>query len=155
VDHEQLLARLPSVHDGALPSGLGVHTLNLLRLAAISGRRQLAERAEAALRAQAALCRRYPQAFAQLLLALDFRLAPARQVVIAGAPENPVAAELLRRVRSSARLQRVVVRATSDTDIALIPLAADKPAGPSGARAYVCLDFVCKAPVDEPDQLAL
>jgi uncharacterized protein len=155
VDHEQLIARLPSVHDGALPSGLGVHALNLLRLAAISGRPQLAERADAALCAQAALCRRYPQAFAQLLLALDFRLAPARQVVIAGAPENAVAAELLRRVRSSARLQRVVVRATSDTDIALIPLAADKPPGPNGARAYVCLDFVCKAPVDEPDQLVV
>ena len=155
VDHERLIARLLSVHDGALPSGLGVQTLNLLRLAAISGRQELARRAEAALRAQAAVCRRYPQAFAQLLIALDFRLAPARQVVIAGASENPVAGELLRRVRGSARLQRVVVRATSDTDTALIPLAADKPAGPNGARAYVCLDFVCEAPVDEPERLVI
>ncbi|HKP55726.1 MAG TPA: thioredoxin domain-containing protein [Polyangiales bacterium] len=155
LDHERLIARLPSVHDGALPSGLGVHALNLLRLAAISGRQQLAERAEAALKSQASLCERYPQAFAQLLLAFDFLSAPARQVVIAGAPDNPRAAELLRRVRSSARLQRVVVRATSDTDIALIPLAADKPAGPNGARAYVCVDFQCKAPVDEPEQLVV
>jgi uncharacterized protein YyaL (SSP411 family) len=155
VDHERLIARLPSVHDGALPSGLGVHALNLLRLAAISGQQPLARRAEAALQAQAGLCQRYPHAFAQLLIALDFRLAPARQVVIAGAPEDPIAAEFLRRVRSSPRLQRVVVRATSDTDIGLIPLAADKPAGPRGARAYVCLDFVCKAPVDEPEQLVV
>ncbi|HKU38364.1 MAG TPA: hypothetical protein VJR89_09460, partial [Polyangiales bacterium] len=155
VDHEQLLARLPSVHDGALPSGLAVQALNLLRLAALSGRRQLAERADLALRSRAELCQRYPRAFAGHLIALDFQLAPARQVVIAGEPDNPLAAELLRRVRSSARLQRVVVRASRDTDIQLVPLAADKPAGPSGARAYVCLDFVCTAPVDRPEQLVL
>jgi uncharacterized protein len=155
VDHEALIARLQSVHDGALPSGLGVHTLNLLRLAAISGRVELLSRAQDALSAQAALVLRQPQAFSHLLLALDFSLAPARQVVIAGEQGAPAVEAFLRRVRQSGRPQRVVVRARRDTDPALIPLATDKPAGPSGARAYVCFDFVCQAPVDAPEELVL
>jgi uncharacterized protein YyaL (SSP411 family) len=155
VDHEPLIARLQSVHDAALPSGLGVTALNLLRLAAISGRPELLLRAQDALSAQAALAARHPQAFSQLLIALDFSLAPARQVVIAGEPDAPRVGAFLRRVRDSERPQRVVVRASGSTDQTLIPLAADKPAGPSGARAYVCFDFVCQAPVDEPSELAL
>jgi uncharacterized protein YyaL (SSP411 family) len=155
VDHEALIARLQSVHDGALPSGLGVHALNLLRLAAISGRPELLLRAQDALSAQAALAVRHPQAFSHLLIALDFSLAPARQVVIAGESNAPAVQAFLRRVRESERPQRVVVCASSSTDQALIPLAADKPAGPGGARAYVCFDFVCQAPVDAPEALVL
>jgi uncharacterized protein YyaL (SSP411 family) len=155
VDHESLIARLQSVHDGALPSGLGVQTLNLLRLAAISGRPELLLRAQDALAAQAALVMRHPQAFSQLLIALDFSLAPARQVVVAGEPDAPGVLAFLRRIRDSARPQRVVVRASRATDQALIPLAADKPAGAGGARAYVCFDFVCQAPVDQPEALVL
>jgi uncharacterized protein YyaL (SSP411 family) len=155
VDHEALIARLQSVHDAALPSGLGVHALNLLRLAAISGRAELLLRAQHALAAQAALAARHPQAFSHLLIALDFSLAPARQIVIAGEPEAPRVREFLRRVRESDRWQRVVVCASSATDQVLIPLAADKPAGPGGARAYVCFDFVCQAPVDVPESLTL
>jgi uncharacterized protein YyaL (SSP411 family) len=155
VDHEALIARLRSVHDGALPSGLGVHALNLLRLAAISGQPELLLRARDALSAQAALATRHPQAFSQLLIALDFSLAPARQVVVAGEPDAPGVKAFLRRVRASARPQRVVVCASKGTDQALVPLAADKPAGPSGARAYVCFDFVCQAPVDQPEALVL
>jgi uncharacterized protein YyaL (SSP411 family) len=155
VDHEALIARLQSVHDGALPSGLGVHTLSLLRLAAISGRVELLSRAQDALSAQAALVQQHAHAFSHLLLALDFSLAPARQVVIAGEQGAPAVEAFLRRVRESDRPQRVVVRARRDTDPALIPLATDKPAGPSGARAYVCFDFVCQAPVDAPEELVL
>ncbi len=159
VDHERLLARLQSVHDGALPSGLGVHALNLLRIAALGsaatdGGSPPADRAAKAMAARAALAKRHPQAFSQLLIALDFALAPPRQVVVSGETEA-LAAAMLRRVRQSERPQRVVVRARSGTDLSLIPLAADKPAGPGGARAYVCLDFVCRAPVDDPEQLTL
>jgi uncharacterized protein YyaL (SSP411 family) len=75
--------------------------------------------------------------------------------VIAGEPHAPAVQAFLRRVRESERPQRVVVCASSSTDQALIPLAADKPAGPGGARAYVCFDFVCQAPVDAPETLVL
>jgi uncharacterized protein len=153
VDHEQLIARLQSVHDGALPSGLAVHAQNLLRLAAISGRPDLGARARRALDAQAALAERFPEAFGHLLLALDFQLAPPREIVISGEAGHPGAEALLQAARTSYCPQRVVVRADSRTDLALIPLAADKPAGPSGARAYVCRDFVCRTPVDTPQEL--
>jgi uncharacterized protein YyaL (SSP411 family) len=154
VDHEQLLARLQSVHDGALPSGLAVHALSLFRLAALSGRPDLGARARRALDAQGALAARFPEAFGHLLLALDFHLAPPREVVISGEAGHPGADALLATVRSSYSPQRVVVRADAHTDLTLVPLAADKPQGPTGARAYVCRDFACGMPVDTPDALA-
>src|SRR6185295_5273648 len=54
-DHEKLIARLKAPFDGALPSGNGVQAQNLLRLAELTGRRELAERAERTIRSVGAL----------------------------------------------------------------------------------------------------
>src|SRR6185503_2532418 len=71
-DHEQLIARLKNPHDGALPSGNGVHALNLLRLSELCGQGALAKDAERAITALGGLVNRYPAAFSQLLMAVDF-----------------------------------------------------------------------------------
>jgi uncharacterized protein YyaL (SSP411 family) len=47
-----------------------------------------------------------------------------------------------------------VALAHAAADSTLLPLLADKPAGATGARAYVCEDFRCLAPVDTVSELA-
>jgi uncharacterized protein len=152
--HEALIARLKSTHDGALPSGAAVHAHNLQRLAALTGQSQLRARADAALSSLGALAVRFPQAFAHLLIALDFVRGSTREIVLAGERGEPSLEALLACVRASFRPQRVVALAHPGADSTLLPLLADKSAGATGARAYVCEDFRCLAPVDTVSALA-
>jgi len=152
-DHEKLIARLKAPHDGALPSGNGVQALNLLRLADLTGRADLAERAQRAIQSMAGLVNRFPQAFSTLLLAVDWLAVGAREVVIAGDLESKSARDLLRAVRTSFSPQRVVAFAGSMADSKLVPLLAEKTPGAQGARAYVCRNWTCAAPIDEPAAL--
>jgi uncharacterized protein YyaL (SSP411 family) len=133
-DHEQLLARLKAPHDGALPSGNGVQALNLLRLAELTGDRALAERAERTMQSVGEIMNRYPQAFSQMLLAVDFLAAGPREIAIAGEPASPSLAH-------------------PGADAQLVPLLADKTPGPGGARAFVCRNYTCALPAPDPAAL--
>jgi hypothetical protein len=149
-----LIARLKNPHDGALPSGNGVHASNLLRLAELTGRGALAQRAERTLKALGRLVNQYPAAFSQLLLAVDFLQAGPREIVVAGRPGAHDANELLAGLRATFLPQRVVAFAHDGADAALLPLLEGKGAGADGARAYVCRNWACGEPVRSPAQLA-
>jgi len=152
-DHEKLIARLKAPHDGALPSGNGVQALNLLRLSELTGRRDLAERAERAIRSMAGLVNRFPQAFSALLLAVDWLAVGPREIVLAGALESADVRAMLRVVRETYAPQRVVALAGPGADMDLIPLLRDKTPSSKGARAYVCRNWSCGSPADDADAL--
>jgi uncharacterized protein YyaL (SSP411 family) len=153
-DHEQLIARLKNPHDGALPSGNGVQALNSLRLAELTGRSQLATRAERTIEALGALANHYPAAFSQLLIAADFVRAGPREVVIAGERDHAAVEAMLAAVRRTFVPQRVVALASAGSDSDLIPLLEARTPGPSGARAYVCRNYACTNPTEDPRELA-
>ena len=145
-DHEVLIARLKGQHDGALPSGNGVHALNLLRLAELTGRADLATRAERTLRSAAGLLNRYPAAFSQTLVAVDFLASGPREIVVSGPRDAPETRALLATLRREFVPQRVVALADGEHDEELLPLTRGRaPAGP--ARVFVCRNYACLAPI--------
>ena len=152
-DHEKLLARLKAPHDGALPSGNGVQALNLLRLAELTGQGPLAKQAQRTILSVGGLVNRYPQGFSQLLLAVDYLAAGAREIVIAGETGSPPVAAMLKVVRGRLLPQRVVALAHPGADVELMPLLAERSAPQGSARAYVCQNYACKQPVDTPEDL--
>ncbi len=152
--HEQLLVRLKSVHDGALPAGSGVHALSLLRLAELTGRAALARDAERAIVSLGGLANRHPVAFSQLLMAVDFLAAGPREIVIAGERSSAKVEALLEAVRCRFLPQRIVALCEPGSDSALLPLLDGKTAPAGGARAYVCRNWSCGEPVDTPEALA-
>jgi len=152
--HETLIARLKEPHDGALPSGNGVQALNLLRLAELTGSAQHAARAERTLLSMGTLVNQFPQAFSQLLQAVDYLAVGAREVVIAGAKTDPSVVAMLRATRRTFRPQRVVALSDGRTSAQLVPLLEGRPAPARGAIAWVCHDHACQAPVDTPEALA-
>jgi hypothetical protein len=153
-DHEKLLARLKSPHDGALPAGQSVQALNLLRLAELTGQGPLAQRAERAIRSVGALANRHPVAFSQMLVAVDFLAAAPREVVVAGEPGDPAVRALLATLRGRFLPQRVVALADSRADRELMPLLDGKTAEQGRARAFVCRNYACNAAARTPEELA-
>ena len=155
-DGEALIARTRDIEDHPTPGGNSQAALVLLRIAALTGDGALAERAGAALRLVADDISRYPQAFGTALVALDFATSPGRaEVAIAGAPEDPAAAELIAAAMAASGPCTVIAAGdpadASAADAA--PLLRDRPLVDGRPAAYVCRDFACQAPVATVDAL--
>ncbi len=144
-DHEQLVARRKDLEDHPIPSANASAAYGLLRLAALTGDHEYGRQAESVLRLLHELAAQHPQAFGHLLQALDFHLAPVREVALVGDDLKP----LERVVRDSFRPHLVLAGGAEDG----VPLLEGRVPVDGRAAAYVCERFACKAPVTEPDAL--
>jgi hypothetical protein len=147
-DHEELIARRKEIGDHPIPSGNSAAALGLLRLEALTGERSYGEQAEGVLRLFARAAPRQPDAFAHLLRALDFQLAPTREVALIGDDLKELAAV----VRSSYRPHLVLAGGPESSSVP--PLLADRPQLDHRPTAYVCEHFTCQAPVTDPGALS-
>jgi hypothetical protein len=155
-DAEELLIRQKDIYDGAVPSANSVAMLNLLRLARLTGRTELEDRAAAINRAFASDVQQQPVGYTQFLAALDFGVGPAREVVIAGEPDAQDTQALLRALRTHFLPRKVVLlrRAGEQPAIAeLAPFTKGQTPVKGQAAAYVCRNFTCERPVTTPDAL--
>ncbi len=143
-DHERLIARRKDLEDSPVPSGSSSAAFGLLRLALLSGDGAYERHALGVLRLVYPMAGRYPGAFGHLLRALDFYLAPVREVAIVG----PDAGELLRVVRGEFRPHLVLAAGEG------VPLLEGRVPIDGRAAAYVCEHFVCQAPVTSAQALA-
>jgi uncharacterized protein YyaL (SSP411 family) len=144
-DHEQLVARRKDLEDHPIPSGNASAAVGLLRLAALSGDYAYEERAVSVLRLLHEVAARHPTAFGHLLQALDFHLAPTREVALVG----PELRELERTVRDRFRPHLVLAGGEPDG----VPLLEGRSPVEGRAAAYVCERFACQRPVTEPGEL--
>ncbi len=147
-DHEALIARRKEIGDHPIPSGNSAAALGLLRLEALTGERSYGEQAEGVLRLFAKTAPRQPDAFAHLLRALDFQLAPTKEVALIGTDLS----ELTATVRSTYHPHLVLAGGREGSDSP--PLLTNRPQFEDKPTAYVCENFSCRAPTTDPSALA-
>jgi len=157
-DHEALVARPRGLQDNAVPSGNAMAATVLLKLAAFTGEGRYRDAAEAALGTVVPYLGRYPTGFAQWLSALDFALAPVREIAIAVSDASPAAEEpggrdLLSVVRSGFRPHQVVASGSPEAG-AIVPLLRERSPLDGRPTAYVCRGFACELPVTDAAALA-
>src|SRR5262249_25454419 len=131
-DHETLIARTKDPHDSSIPSGNSMAVTALLRLAKLTGRIDLMEKAAATLRLFRGLMTAMPMAAGQRLLALDFHLGPVQEFAVVGDPAGDETQRVLRALRKGFRPNKVVAlrSAAEPTEELeeLLPLLAGKTA---------------------------
>jgi uncharacterized protein YyaL (SSP411 family) len=151
-----LLLRVKEDYDGAEPSGNSVAAMNLLRLARITGRADLAEAADKTLRAFGSQVAAQPVAAPQLLAAFEFASAAPQQIVVVGEKSGPDTAALLREIHGRFLPFQVTVLADADARRSLgahVPALDSMAAAKGRAAAYVCRDYTCQLPVTDPARL--
>ncbi len=139
-----LILRVKDDYDGAEPSGNSVATLALLKLAAITGREDFRQPAEATLQLFAHRLQSQPAGVAFLLQALDFWLDEPRRVVICGGTNSTNFHELLRAAHSVYQPNKIVLGNTG----AVEPFAKTLSAK-SEATAFVCTGTACQPPTED------
>lgn len=156
-DHSVLL-RMKEDYDGAEPSANSVAGLNLLRLGQLTGDKELSERAGKIFSIFAGRLQQTPGILPQMLVAWDFSLNAAKQIIIAGKPQAPDTRALLREIHSRFIPNRILLLADGQA-------GQKQPAGPMAwidqygqiagkATAYLCEDYVCRLPITDPVELA-
>ena len=138
-----LILRVKDDYDGAEPSGNSVATLALLKLAAITGREDFKQAAEATLQLFAERLQNQPVALSSLLQALDFWVDEPRRIVITGKNASPEFQALLHAAHSVYQPNKIVLGNTG----AVEPFARTLTAK-NNATAYVCTGTACQPPVD-------
>ena len=149
--------RLKTTRDGARPSGNSVAALNFLRTARITGNATLENRAHEIFETFAGKIEPEPAAYTHLLLAHDFATGPSAEVVIAGKPGAEDTDAMLRALRHSFAPNKVVLfRSANEESPAISEIAAftqNQTAQNGNATAYVCRNYVCRAPTTDPQKM--
>ena len=143
-----LILRIKDDYDGAEPSGNSVATLALLQLAAITGRNDFREAAEATLQLFATRLQKQPAGLTFLLHALDFWLDEPRRVVIAGDASSEHFSKLLRATQSVYQPNKIILGNTG----AVEPFAKTLTAN-SSPTAFVCTGNACQPPTGNAEIL--
>ncbi len=139
-----LILRLKDDYDGAEPSGNSVAVLALLKLAAITGRDDFRQAAEATLQLFAARLQKQPASLAYMLQALDFWLDAPRRVVVAGDPNSEKVKELLHAAHTVYQPHKIILGNTGAVEPFAKTLAAK-----GDPVAYICAGDTCQPPTSE------
>ncbi len=154
-DAPALVARRKELEDAPIPAGASSAALGLLRLALLTGEAHYEEAALGHLRLVHELAARHPTAFGHALQAIDLHVGPSREVAIVGAG----GAELERVLRGALHPRVVLAGRRVDAGPAHpsshIALLAGRAPVDGRAAAYVCERFACRAPVTDPQALAV
>jgi uncharacterized protein len=139
-----LILRVKEDYDGAEPSGNSTAVLALLRLGAITERKEFKEAAEKTLRLLAPRLQDLPQAVPHLLTGLDFLLHEPKRVVVAGDPGRPQTVALLRAIHSVYQPDKVVLGTSGAVD----PFTKTLPAK-DAPMVFLCTGTACQPPTSD------
>ena len=154
-DHEDLLVRSKTAHDGAIPSGNSVMLLNLQKLAILLDRKDYRERAAAMLEVFGAGPDRQPFQHERLLTGIAAWHDGFQEIAVVGAPGDPRTRALLRAVYGAYLPNKIVARLDpADAETAeRVPLLAARAQVDARPTAYVCRNYACRQPTTDPEEL--
>ncbi len=161
-DHERLIARRKDVDDHPIPSGNSSAAYGLLRLAALTGEHEYANKAVGVFRLVHTAAARHPHALAHLAARDGLPLRLGQGGGARGSGIGAAATGAMRRPTRSRTWPPWFARRSAPTWCS--PAGRRAPSAPSSMRerpavdgrpaAYVCEHFACQRPVTEPEELA-
>ena len=154
-DNEELLIRPKEIYDGALPSGNSVATLQMLRLARLTGEFSLEEKVERVFHIFGDDVIHYPMGHTYMLMAYITTQMKMKEVIVLGTADskNKVVSALQREFHPQVTYL-VNENPASFTKIA--DFAVDYSIVDNLPTYYVCENFVCHRPVtDEKEAIEL
>jgi uncharacterized protein YyaL (SSP411 family) len=148
-DHETLIHRPRSGHDGSTPSGNGVAAFALQRLGHLVGETRYLAAAQRTLELYNDAMRRNPGSHTTLVTALEEALAPPRIVIVRGSGDTmrEWQAALAAEYRPDTLSLAIPMGTTG------LPDVLDKPSEANGPVAWVCQGTSCLAPIRDVQTL--
>jgi uncharacterized protein YyaL (SSP411 family) len=150
-DQPALITRPKDIQDNATPCGNSLAANALLRMAAYSEQADWQAQVEAMLGTLQDLMVRHPTGFGMWLQAMDFAAGPVQQVAVIGTLQAPETRALLDVLWEKYRPRMVVAAAQEGADTP--QLLRERGMIQGKPTAYVCQNFTCNLPVNNPEGL--
>jgi len=153
-----VVVRLKEDYDGAEPAATSVAALNLFRLSSLTSSDALREQGRRAIAGFRGRWEEAPHAMPQLLCAFEGALEPPRHVVVTGRPSSREFAALADVVHERLGPRRALIAldgspGSREWFASRSPWLGAMGSPDAAATAYVCEEFVCRAPARTPDEL--
>jgi uncharacterized protein YyaL (SSP411 family) len=150
-DGEALIVKTKEIYDGAIPSGNSIALLNLLRIAELTGDKEIRALAEKTVTSLFPLLIQSPTAYPQLLCGLDFFLDTPKEIVLVGRHNGSDTRALLQGIHQHFIPNKVIALAKpGDRKVPkLIPMVEGRTLLDGKATVYVCENYACKLPTTE------
>lgn len=150
---KNLIVRAKDAFDGALPSGNSVAALVCLRLAEFTGDDDYRRKGTDTISAFWEAISSQPTSFTEMMTALQFLLAPPKEIILSGSRAAPDTEAMLKVLRQNYLPNAVIVFADKKAESVTSLVEGRVPAPDSPCKAFVCSNFACKLPSATPDEL--
>ena len=148
VNSPDLIRRSKDYQDGAKPNSNAMSVLNLLKLYHLTFKKPYYEKAQGILKTVSGQVKKYPTAYSQMLIALDYYLSHTKEIVVVGQKEDTQTKALISFLRREF-LPNKVIAFISPTDSVKLPLTANKKMLKEKTTVYVCEDNTCLLPTSD------
>ncbi|MGE5329519.1 MAG: thioredoxin domain-containing protein [Deltaproteobacteria bacterium] len=150
-DSEQLLLRPKDSYDGSIPSGNSVSTLNLLRIARLTGKSELEELAQKQYEAFADMIKAYPASHTFFLMSYLFLLSDTKEIILIGDMQKAETKKMLQKI-NSAFLPEIVFHVIEENSDAqslneLVPFLENHKSEDDLVSAFICRNQSCQSPI--------
>ncbi|NCU19033.1 thioredoxin domain-containing protein [Pallidibacillus pasinlerensis] len=146
-DDEKLLINQKDSYDGALPSGNSVATLQLLRLAKLTGDYTFDEKVQQIFDTFASDISEYPQGHSMMLQAFLLTRQKMKEVVLIQPEKYKIENELIQLIQKEYNPHIHLLVGTKFNDV--VPFAKDYKMIDQKPTVYVCENFHCNQPTND------
>lgn len=152
-NHEELIVKTKEIIDHSIPSGNSVAIRNLLRLSRLTDNKRLQDIAEKALKVFSVTIDKYSSGVSNLLCVIDEYLKPPSDLVLVGENFNSIK-PFIKKANEEFSVNRLIYFYIPE-ESAQLSIFKDKRIINNQPTAYLCNNFVCKKPVNNPKDLIL
>jgi hypothetical protein len=156
-DGEKLPVRQKEVYDGATPSGNSVAAMNILKLSRFTGSSELESMASIMAGTFSSTVRKFPSAYTQFLLFVDFLLGPAFEIALVGHRDSNDVKNIMTSLNRIYAPNKVLIFKPCDLEsreiLGLAPYLVNFEMINDKATIYVCRNFACETPTNDPDRM--
>lgn len=149
-DQDNLIVRPKDLQDNATPCGNSQAARALLAMSAFNGSSSLRSQAEDMLASIQEVAAQVPTAFAGWLSAIDAALHPPQEVVLLGDPAHPISQSFVDILWKEFRPHVVLALSPADPAPGSPPVLLGKSQLNRLPTAFVCRNFVCQLPTNDP-----
>lgn len=151
---KSLIIKTKDDFDGVEPTGNSIAILDLLRLAQYTDNKDYHTKAKNSLEFFSGDMSKHPSGMPQMLSTLYFYLYKPKQIIITGDVNNPETKALIAEVNKRYIPGKIHIIASKINDSALIPYLDGIIVDKNVPMAYVCENYSCKLPTNNPVQLS-
>jgi len=149
-ENQSLVVRPKEFTDTVVPSGNSISALNLLRLGNLFMKQEYRVAALKIIKAAPEMLLSYPEAFSQLMMAIDYSLDRSKEIAVVGRLDDPLTRRMLHALTSVFNPNKVVAAGLPNQPG--IPLLGHKEMKRNKTTAFICSHSVCQLPTNEVEK---